>query len=129
MVALHHAFIPMPDGTADRVTHAGDGYRADGSRSTTFVNEGARVSVLLAHIMRQPVSAAQRVLLDEVSQPPPAHGGDAPARAVAIEHTRRPDGAVARLRDVPADLDHATMGRGDVVWIHGLLPVAFNGRA
>lgn len=63
VVALHHASVANPEAGA-----AGGQRRAPDA----FVNEGARISVVLRHLREQPLSDAQRVLLRELSQPPPS---------------------------------------------------------
>jgi hypothetical protein len=142
VVALHHASIPKPDadGGAAHVTGNGDG--AHPGQPDAFVNEGARVSVLVRHIMQQTASDEQPALLDELSRPADAtsfanngagtsngNSNGVPVHTDIAPQPRKLERAVALQDGAPGGQRHVTTNGGDVVWVYGFIPVPLPGRA
>jgi hypothetical protein len=96
-----------------------------------FVNEGARVSVLVRHIMQQTAGDEQRALLDELSRPAVATGvangagspGDGNGGPGIAAQPRNLERAVVRQDGAPAGQHHVATNGGDVVWVYGFIPV------
>jgi endonuclease G, mitochondrial len=138
VVALHHAGVPDTD--ADGNVLKADGqpwHRSDGDQAINWVaNEGARVSVLLAHLEKQKLTTQQRELVATLADPSPftapmgrtvpVGGGPSDAEVAAGEQWRsRVEAGGARLQPAAGHRTGVRAqgspygGDGQLIFVHG----------
>lgn len=123
VVALHHAGVPSTDADGNWRKRDGSRWRpSDGDDAVHWVaNEGARISVLLDHISKQPVDDPARGLLDEMLAGTGLVAGSRPSqaddRAARPAQSERITVAAAGTPGLPGR--RPPRGSANVVFLHG----------